>query len=148
MTSTVMSGYFGRIFAKAGIRIARGVLCRRDPDVAGRLLAKLTQSGEFGVHLLEFRPDAPEQALSRLGRRHASGRAVQQPHPEPFLKATDGLAESGLRNAELGCRARETALPGNRQKCEEITGVLTIHSLAPLIIPISFYHLIGRGGKA
>ena len=40
---------------------------------------------------------AREQALSRLGRRHASGRAVQQPHPEPFLETADGLAEGRLR---------------------------------------------------
>ena len=78
ISSTLMSGYCGSSFAKAGQRIVVGrMLAGRDADGAGRLVAQLAQRGELRVDLVEPRADGPQQALARFRRRHAARGAGQ-----------------------------------------------------------------------
>ena len=45
-----------------------GVFGARDPNRAGRLVAKVTHGGKLGVDLLEARTNVLQQALARLRR--------------------------------------------------------------------------------
>ena len=87
MISTLMSGYFGSSLASFGQSTVSAacspVVMRMVP--AG-LSAKFAQGVELGLDLLEPRPDGPQQALARLGRRDAAGGARQQPEAEPRLQ--------------------------------------------------------------
>ena len=46
--------------------------------------------------------------------------ASQEPQAEPFFQSPDGMAEGGLRNAELCRGSRETALSRDRQEGQEV----------------------------
>ena len=51
---------------------------------------------------------------------------------EPFLEAANGVAERGLRNAQLRCGLRETALlPDGQQPlaCQELRGQVGGHGV-------------------
>jgi hypothetical protein len=54
--------------------------------------------------------DGAEQALARFGRRDASRRAREEPQAEPFLEATDGVAQRRRRDLEPGGRLGKAPL--------------------------------------
>ena len=82
---------------------------------------------KLGVDLLEPRAEGPQQALARLGGRHAARGAGQQPQPEPCLQAADGLAQRRLRHAELRGGPGEAPLPRDREEGEEVVEVRPRH---------------------
>lgn len=104
------------------------VIRRRDPDVAGGLVAKLAQCVDLSVDFLEVWGDPSEKPLASLGRRHGSRRAAQKPDAEPRFELTDGVAECGLRNAYLGCGLGEAAFSGDLQKGLQVIEVFARHS--------------------
>ncbi len=100
---------------------------RGDPNRAGGLVAKLAQAGKLGPDLVEARPDRPQQALSGLGRRDASGRTREQPHADALLERADRVTEGRGRDAELGGGAGEAALSGNGQERDKVGHRLAQH---------------------
>jgi hypothetical protein len=99
-----------------------------DADGAGRRLAQRGQRRQFGVDLLEARPDIAQQALAGLGRRDAAGGAGEEPQAEPFFERAHRVAECRLRYAELGRGAGKTALARDREKGEEVVDIGSGHS--------------------
>ena len=92
----------GQQLASAGQRIVIGrVLARRDADGAGGLLASSLSAASSASISSKRGADGAQQALARLGRRDAARGAGQQPEAEPLLQPADGVAERGLRDAEL-----------------------------------------------
>lgn len=128
MILTLMSGYSRRNFASFGQRdrVGRRV-GSRDPNGAGGLLPELTQRRELGLDLLEPQAHGVEQAIARLGRRDAARGAGQEPKPEPFLEATNGMAEGGLRNAQLRGGFGEAALAPDGQEGQEVVQICALH---------------------
>ncbi len=72
---------------------------RGDPDVARRLVAKLTQRVDLRVDLIEVLSDPVEQSLASLCGRNSPRGAGQEPDAEPCLELANGVAQCGLRNA-------------------------------------------------
>ena len=95
--------------------------------VPAGLLAQLAQCGELRIDLVEARPYRAEQAFARFRRRDAAGGARQQAKSEPLFEAPDGVAERGLRDAELGGGVRETALARDGQEGQEVTEMSAMH---------------------
>lgn len=106
----------------------RRVLARGDADGARGLFAQLRERGQFRVDLVEPRPDGAQQALAGLGWRDAPRCAGQKPQAEPLLEGAHGVAQRGLRHAELGCGAGEAALARDCEKGDEIVDVGPGHS--------------------
>src|SRR3979409_99263 len=75
------------------------------------------------------------RACARLRRRDAAGGARQQPHTEARLEFANGVAERGLRHAELGCRLREAAFPPDREERHKVIQVAALHLSSPAISP-------------
>ena len=84
-----------------------------------------------GVDLVEPRAHGAEQALARLGRRHAARGAGQQPQPEPRLEPADGVAERRLGDAELRRGPGEAPLPRHGEEGEQVVA----GSAAPFMNP-------------
>ena len=69
------------------------VVDRRDPNRSGRLVAEVTDGGEFGVDLRQPRRDVLEQAFAGVGGRDAARGAAQQSHAQPGLQRAHRMAE-------------------------------------------------------
>ncbi|GAB9170963.1 hypothetical protein BDS110ZK17_58360 [Bradyrhizobium diazoefficiens] len=104
------------------------MLAGGDPDGAGRRLAQRGQRRQLRVDLRKARSDIAQQALAGFRRCDAAGGAGEQPQAEPLLQRAHGVAERGLRHAELGGRAGEAALAGDREEGEEVVDVGAGHS--------------------
>src|SRR5512134_1990717 len=96
------------------------VLAGRDADRACGLFAQFRERRELGFDVLEVRTDRPQEALARFGRRHAAGRARQEPYAEPCLELPNGMAQGRLGDAELRRGPGEAALPGDGEEGEKI----------------------------
>jgi hypothetical protein len=123
------------------------VVCGGDPNGAGGLLPKFAQSLEPGLDLLEPRADGVEQAFARLRRRDAARGAGQQPKAEPFLEATNGVAERRLRHAELRCGLRKTALLPDGQEGQQVIQLSAVHLWHQLISPFELYGIIAPDAR-
>jgi hypothetical protein len=113
-------------------RVGR-IVCGRDPNGAGRLFPKFAQSRKLSLDLLEPRANGVKQAFARLRWGDAACGAGQQPKTEPFLEATNGVAKRGLRNAQLRCGLRETALLPDSQKGQQVVQISAVHLCRRLI---------------
>src|SRR5690606_15852229 len=58
--------------------------------------------------------------LTRLGQRHAPGRAGEQHHAQLVLQLLDRLAHCGTRHAELAGSPAETSVMSHREECLEL----------------------------
>ena len=92
----------------------------RDADGAGGFLAKFAQGRDLRLDLLESRAQGAEQAFARFRRGDAARGAGQQPDAEPRFELADGVAQRGLRDAELRCRLGEAALSRHGEEGEEV----------------------------
>jgi hypothetical protein len=131
-----MSGYWRSNFVSFGPedRVGR-IVCGRDPNGSGGLLSKFAQSLEPGLNLLKPRADGVKQAFARLRWGDAACSAGQQPKAEPFFEVANGVAERRLRDPELRCGPRETALLPDGQKGQQVIQISAVHLWHQLISP-------------
>src|SRR4051794_26111919 len=71
------------------------------PDAAGRRVAKAVQGLPGLVQGLKGRRDRAQNLVPRRSQRHASTGPVEQPDPQPILKALKRVAERGRADAEF-----------------------------------------------
>src|SRR5438105_13365103 len=121
-----MSGYFGRIFAKAGSRIsvaAYSVAVRRTvPPGLSRSSLSAARSASISLNFGPMLRNSRSPAWVGAARR-----PVQKSDADPLLQVSDDLAQCGLRHAQLRRGTRETALPRHREKSREVARVLSMH---------------------
>ena len=103
------------------------MLASRDADRACRLAPQLAERSQLRLDLLEPGSDGLQQPEPRLRGRDAARGAREQPKLQPFLQALDGLAQSGLRDAQLGGRLGEAALLRHHGEGGEIVEVWRGH---------------------
>jgi hypothetical protein len=103
------------------------VIDGRDPNGGGGLVAKFAYGLKLGLDLFTPWVHGVKQAFARLRRRNAARGAGQQPNTEPFLEATNGMAERGLRNAQLRCGFGEAALSSDGQEGQEVVQICALH---------------------
>jgi hypothetical protein len=104
-----------------------GVLAGADADGAGRRVAQAADRRQRVGDAFEMRADRPRQPFARFGRRHAAGRARQQPQTESLLQAAHGLAQGRLRHAELRRGAGEALLARDGEEGVEVVEVDARH---------------------
>ena len=102
---------------------------------ASRLFTQLTHRRNLGVDLLEAGTDGLQQALACLCRGYTAGGASKKPHAKTRLKLANGVAEGGLRHAQLRGGLREAAFPANDQESEKVIEVATLHLSLHVISP-------------
>jgi hypothetical protein len=110
------------------------MLTGRDADRACRLAPQLSERRQFRFDLFKsrrnrFQPDAG------LRRRDAARGARKQPQLQPFLQALNSLAQSGLRDAQLGAGLGEAALLRTTKVARSLKLVGAIDSTA-LLAPL------------
>ena len=108
----------------------------RDPDGARRLVPQLAQGGQAGVDLVEGGRYRPEQLFARFGGSHGARGPGQQPDAQPRLELADGLAEGGLRGAQLCGSAREAACLRNGLQSQEVGQVLAAQFISSRYKPM------------
>ncbi|MCY1544627.1 hypothetical protein D9M68_805240 [compost metagenome] len=104
-----------------------GMLGGRDANIASRLVAQIAQGRQLAVDFLEARGQGPQQALACLGGRYAAGGTGQQAQIKTGFEGANGVAQSRLRDAELGGGAGETAFPSHRHEGQQVVVVLAGH---------------------
>src|SRR3954465_4326271 len=87
-----------------------GMLCRGDPHRSWELLPHCAKRDQASADVVEGGPQGAKEGFSRLCRRYGARSARQQPYAEALLKRFHGMAQGGLRHAELRCGLREAAL--------------------------------------
>ena len=115
------------------------------PVAAAEGVAELVEVFDFRVQLGKQRRDLLAQRLARRRGGHAAGGAIQQFDFQAFFKLAHGVAECGLRHAELRGGGGKTARVGNAQKYAQIVEVLrhsSLHSSNYFINSCEFYPLI------
>jgi len=77
--------------------------------------------------LVERRPQPLEQATSRVGRRDASRRAVQQVDADALLQLPDRVAQGRGRDAETYGSPSEAEIVGDRDEGGQIRKLASTH---------------------
>ena len=91
-----------------------------DFQAAAKRVAELVEVFDFRVQLGQQRRDLHAQRLARRRGGHAAGGALQQFDFQTFFKLAHGVAERGLRHAQLRGGGGETARVGNAQEYAQI----------------------------
>jgi len=113
-------------------------------DIAGRRRKRpLAGSGRYRRPLFESGSRFQPYGIAGLIKDHDPGRFRSypssrqlwglEPNTEPFLEATNGMAECGLRNAELRCGFGEAALSRYGQEGHKVVQMSALHRSLLLI---------------
>ena len=104
------------------------MLSRADADVVYRLVATLTEQGQFRLDLVEAGRHRAQQLFARFRGRGAARDAHQQAQGEPFFQRAHGLAQGRLRHAQLGRRPGKTAFAGHGHEGKDVVEVGLFHA--------------------
>ena len=105
------------------------VITRGNADVSRWSVAEFADRLDFRLDLFEPRCDPKEKALAGLGQGDAACGARQQTDAETRLELADGVAERGLRDADLRGRLGEASLLRHGEEREEAVDVLFGHGI-------------------
>jgi hypothetical protein len=84
-------------------------------------------AAKLGVDLLEPGAHGVKQAFACFRRRDAARGAGQKANAQPGFECANRVAERRLRNAELRCGFRETALSSHGGKGREVIQNPALH---------------------
>jgi hypothetical protein len=103
--------------------------CRRDPELARRLVLRIGKPGAGGGKLGEHVMRGAVENLALLGEDEAPGMAVEQRHLEVLLERADLTADCRLRQAEVMAGMGEAAGIGHRVKNSELVPIHRPHTV-------------------
>ena len=98
-----------------------------DAEGANRLVAKLGESGDARIDVLEQWRKRIKQLFSDLGRRHTARRSGQQSQANILFEPTDNLTQRRLRDCESCSGSRETLFLGDSHEGGQVGNLVPFH---------------------